>query len=263
MRRIFTLLLALPVFVQPAFANEPAFSKPVPVAYFDAETELEGVYVAANCDDNSKELVLIVPQWKGISAHETEVAEKLASQCYNTFIVDMYGKGVRPKDNAEAGALAGKYKGDVALALGRLNAALEAGKKQANPEKIVIMGYCFGGTMALELARSGADLAGAVSFHGGLSTPAPVKETGIIKAPILVHHGDIDPMVPPAEVNAFLEEMRGSGATYEFTAYSGAVHAFTHKDAGNDISNGVAYNQRADERSWLSTQNFLRKAFDE
>lgn len=242
----------------------PAHAQIAPVTYMDGETELAGFWVNSSCEakDNTP-LVLVIHQWKGISDHEKETAEKLGKLCNNVLVVDMYGKGIRPDTNEAAGAEATKYKSDASLAHSRLKAALDFAQSKAPSTQVAVMGYCFGGTMALEAARMGADIDGAISFHGGLSTPAPVTEKGVIKASIQVHHGDIDPMVPDTEVAAFQQEMRDAGADLMFTRYSGAVHAFTHKDAGDDISSGVAYNEKADQRSWEATVDFLDEKFGE
>lgn len=251
-------LMALALPVSPALAEATA----APVSYKDGDTELEGFWVNSSCTARENTpLVLVIHQWKGISAHEKETAEKLGKLCNNVLVVDMYGKGIRPQTNEAAGTEATKYKSDSALAHSRLKAALDFAQGKAQSDKVAVMGYCFGGTMALEAARMGADIDGAISFHGGLSTPSPVTDKGIIKASILVHHGDIDPLVPDTEVASFQQEMRDGGADMIFTRYSGAVHAFTHKDAGDDISQGFAYNQKADERSWQATVDFLNEKF--
>jgi dienelactone hydrolase len=122
--------------------------------------------------------------------------------------------------------------------------------------KVVIMGYCFGGTGALELGRSGANLAGIVSFHGGLSNPTP-PDAKKIKGKSLILHGAVDPNVKPEEVAAFQKEMNEAKVDYQFISYSNAVHAFTDKSAGNDPSKGVAYNEAADRRSWAAFMDFL------
>ena len=128
-------------------------------------------------------------------------------------------------------------------------------------KKLAAIGYCFGGTMVLELARSGADLAGVVSFHGGLSTDNPVKEPGIIDASVQVHHGADDPHVPREELDAFITEMDHAGADWVLTQYADAVHAFTQKSAGDDPAKGAAYNAKADKRSWAAMLDFLDGVF--
>src|SRR4029453_19279552 len=131
-----------------------------------------------------------------------------------------------------------------------VEAGVGAPKKrgQVDGAKTGAMGYCFGGTTALELARSGADVAGVVSFHGGLGTSTPAQP-GAVKGKVLALHGAEDPFVPPTEVAAFEEEMRKAGVDWQLVAYGGAVHSFTDWDAGSDNSKGAAYNAKADPPS--------------
>ena len=144
----------------------------------------------------------------------------------------------------------------------RVTAALGVLRDQpsCDSERIAAIGYCFGGLTVLELARSGAAVAGVVSFHGGLDSPTPA-DAKQIRGKVLVLHGADDPHVPPADVAAFQAEMRAAGVNWQFTAYGGAVHSFTNPNAGNDNSKGVAYNAQADRRSWQAMTNFLRELF--
>jgi dienelactone hydrolase len=194
--------------------------------------------------------VLVVHQWKGLGEHEKRRAEMLAWIGYNVFAVDIYGKGVRLGTPKEAGAEAGKYKNDRARLRARVRAGLDVLTRleQTDPKRVAAIGYCFGGTAALELARSGADLAGVVSFHGGLSSPTP-GDAKQIKAKVPVLHGADDPHVPPAAFEAFEDEMRRGGVDWQLIAYGGAVHSFTDRNAGNDPAKGSAYHERSDRRS--------------
>lgn len=250
------LLLTL-VSISPALALQGE-----EIFYKQGEEEFNGYWSQSKCEgaDNAP-LILIVHQWKGITDHEREVAEKLSSECYDAFVVDMYGRDIRPQTNQDAAAQSSKYKSDPALARSRMKNALNIAKEKSGAGEAAIIGYCFGGTMALEFARSGEDIAGAVSFHGGLSSQAPAAEKGAIKAGILVHHGDADPHVKPEEVSGFFEEMRSAGADWYFARYADAVHAFTQKSAGDDPSKGAAYNEKADKRSWQSTLDFFEDIF--
>lgn len=237
------------------------------VDYQHEGTTLEG-YVAR---DDSKSVgagagrqpgVLIIHQWKGLGEYEKARARMLAELGYVAFAVDVYGKGVRPKDAKEAGALAGKYKQDRQLLRGRLQAALEALKKQegVDPTRIAAIGYCFGGTSAIELARSGADVKAVVSFHGGLDSPNPADGKNI-KGKVLALHGADDPFVPEKDLQAFEKEMKDAGVDWQLVKYGGAVHSFTEKDAGNDNSKGAAYNEKADKRSWQAMQDIFNEVF--
>jgi dienelactone hydrolase len=186
----------------------------------------------------------------------------LAKLGYFAFAADIYGKGNRPKSGEEAGKLASVYKNDRVLMRQRINLALDELKKQklVNTDKIAAIGYCFGGTVALELARSGADIKGIVSFHGGLDTPNPADAKNI-KAKILVLHGGDDPYVNAEQVSSFKKEMVDAGVDYQIFIYGGAVHSFTNPNSGNDPSKGAAYNERADKRSWEAMKTFFTEIF--
>jgi dienelactone hydrolase len=233
-----------------------------PVEYQQGETLLEGLSVYDDAIQGKRPAVLVVHQWKGVGDYEKKRAGMLARLGYNVFAVDIYGKGIRPQTPPAASAEAGKYKDDRALLRARVRAGLEvlASHELTDRRRIAAIGYCFGGTTVLELARSGADLAGVVSFHGGLSTPTP-GDAKNIKAKVLVLHGADDPYVPPAEVAAFEDEMRQGQVDWQLVAYGGAVHSFTDWNAGNDNSQGAAYNERADRRSWEAMKLFFSELF--
>lgn len=231
------------------------------VIYKDGDTVLEGYL--ARTDKKDAPVVLVVHQWKGLGAYEKGRANMLAKEGYNALAIDMYGQGIRPANTEEAGKLAGTYKNDPDLARKRIAAALDFARKLegVDAKRIAVFGYCFGGTMALELARSGADLAGVVSFHGALATKAPASVEGAIRPSILVLHGAADPHVKPEEVKAFTDEMNTAKADWVFTEYAYAVHSFTEKEAGDDPSKGAAYNEKADKRSWNAALDFLKEVF--
>ncbi len=232
------------------------------ISYKDNKSTLEGQWVYDSSQTTPKPAVIIIHQWMGPTEHEYTQAQKLADMGYIAFVADIYGKDVRPKDPSEAGKLATQYKSDVQLFRKRIKAAIDvvAKDKKVDAKKIVVIGYCFGGTGALEAARAGFPIVGAVSFHGGLSTPKP-QDTKNIKAKLLVLHGAIDPYVPAKEVDGFMKEMNDAKADYQFVSYSGAVHAFTQKGAGDDASKGAAYNESADRRSWLALKSFFGELF--
>lgn len=257
MKRV-TFCLALMLFTAAARA-EIRFE---PVEYRQGDTVLEGLAVYDDAVSGRRPGVLIAHQWKGLTQYERTRAEMLAKLGYNVLAVDIYGKGIRPQSMAEAAAQAGKYKGDRALLKARIRAGLEQLRtnQRTDPARIAAIGYCFGGTTVLELARSGAELGGVVSFHGGLGTPTPTEAKNI-KCKVLALHGADDPHVPPAEVQAFEEEMRRGGVDWQLVAYGGAVHSFTDWNAGNDNSKGAAYNEKADKRSWQAMRDFLAEVF--
>jgi dienelactone hydrolase len=231
-----------------------------PIEYKEGSATLEGLWVYDDAAQGRRPSVLVVHQWKGLGDYEKKRAEMLAKLGYNVFAADIYGKGIRPSDPKDAAAEAGKYKNDRALLRARVTAGLEQLKKlpATDGKRIGAIGYCFGGTTVLELARSGADVAGVVSFHGGLGPAAPAKP---IKAKVLALHGADDPFVPPAEVEAFEQEMRKAGVDWQLVAYGNSVHSFTDWGAGNDNSKGAAYNEKADKRSWEAMKQFFAEVF--
>lgn len=233
-----------------------------PVDYRDGDTVLEGYLAYDAAVEGKRPGILIVHQWKGLGDYEKMRAKQLADLGYVAFALDMYGKGIRPKDREGAAEQALKYRGDRALMRSRANAGLEVLKNHplVDPSRVAAIGYCFGGGAALELARSGADIAGVVSFHGNLDTPDPTDAKNI-RAKILVLHGADDPHVPPEQMLAFEKEMRDAGVDWQLNAYGGAVHSFTDPGAGNDPSTGSAYNEEADKRSWQAMKSFFAEIF--
>ena len=213
-------------------------------------------------DGRKRPGVLIVHQWTGISDHEKEAARKLASLGYNVLVADIYGKGVRPTTPQEAGAAAGKYTTNRTLLRQRVNLALAQLRAQplVDPARMAAIGYCFGGTTVIELARSGADLAGVVSFHGGLDSPTPA-DGGRIRTKVLVLHGADDPFVPAKDLEAFIAEMRDNKVDWQMVSYGGAVHSFTDWNSKGPNSGGAAYNEKADLRSWEAMKQFLSELF--
>lgn len=240
-------------------AADPLLEKAV--AYKDGRTGLNGFL--AQKDLKPKPGVLIIHQWMGLTDYEKGRARQLADLGYAAFAADIYGAADSPKDSKGAGASAGKYKGDRKLFRSRIEAALKAMASQEGVDKnsIAVIGYCFGGTGALEAARAGFKVSGVASFHGGLAPGAGMKPAKSIKCPVLVLHGAEDPWVKAEEVAAFEEEMRQAKADWQLVKYAGAVHAFTQKEAGDDPSKGAAYNVKADKRSWAALEDFLEELF--
>ena len=247
--------LALSLATLPALAGQP-------LTYADGATRLAG-YVASPAASKGKVPgVVVIHQWMGLTDHERTVSDDLAKLGYVALAADIYGEGVHPTTTAEAGKLAGSFKGDRALYRRRIAAAIETLKAQKGVDgsRLAVIGFCFGGTGALEAARAGLPVKGVVSFHGGLDAPAGYVPTPIA-AKVLVCHGADDPFVPAKDVAAFQDELRQAKADYVFVAYAGAVHAFTQKEAGNDNSKGAAYNAAAHRRSWQHMQDFFQEIF--
>jgi dienelactone hydrolase len=252
------LLLSL---LLPALAHAALVEKAV--EYDHDGTTLEGFHAYDDAISGQRRGILIIHQWTGLTEYEKGRARQLAEMGYNVFAADIYGRGIRPEP-PEAGQYAGKYKGDRELYRGRLMAGLEVLKsdERTDPSKIAAIGYCFGGTGVLELARAGADIAGVVSFHGGLGSADGMKaDKDSLKAKVLVCHGADDPFEPKEEIEAFRQEMRDVHADWQFISYGNAVHAFTQKMAGDDNSKGAAYNADADRRSWQHMQDFFAELF--
>jgi len=233
-----------------------------PLAYKEGATPLAGHFAKPEGAKAVVPGVVVIHQWMGLTDHERKVADDLAKLGYAALAADIFGEGVRPKNTQEAGAQAGKFKGDRALYQARIKAALDTLKAQPGVDgsKLAVIGYCFGGTGALEAARAGLPVKGVVSFHGGLDVPAGFAAKSIA-AKVLVCHGAVDPFVPAKDVAAFHEEMKASKADYVFIAYAGAVHAFTQKEAGDDPSKGAAYQEAAATRSWRHMKDFLGEVF--
>ncbi|MEP7145931.1 MAG: dienelactone hydrolase family protein [bacterium] len=232
------------------------------VDYKIGDLTLQGYIAYDNNNSGKRPGILIVHQWKGLTDYEKMRARQLAELGYFAFAVDIYGKGVRPESTQEAGELSGKFSKDRQLFRERLTAGFDAMKMQSlvDINNIAAIGYCFGGGGVLELARTGADMKGTVSFHGSLKNPNPLDAQNI-KGRVMVLHGAIDPFVPEEDVVAFKKEMDDAKKDYVLTEYSGAVHSFTIPTAGSDISTGSAYNEKADKRSWDAMKNFFEEIF--
>ncbi len=205
--------------------------------------------------------VLVVHEWWGLKSYPKMRAEQLAKMGYVAFAADIYGDGKSVTTVPEAQALAGKFYGDKNLLRQRVNAGLDILKKNklVDPARIAAIGFCFGGSTVLELARSGADVKGVVCFHGGLATSAP--DDSKIKAKILVLNGGDDPNIPDKQVTDFKQEMKKAGADWQLVEFGGTVHAYTNPAAGNDPSKGMAYNEKSEKRAWTMMQDFFRELF--
>lgn len=233
------------------------------VEYRQGDTTLEGYLAYDDSVKGKRPGVLVIHEWTGLGPYEKKRAEQLAQLGYVAFAADIYGKGVRPTTPEFAAREATKYRGtDRSLIRARAAAGLEklATIPEADPDRLAVIGYCFGGTAALELARSGANLRGTVSFHGGLDTPIPADALKI-RGKVLALHGADDPHVPPAQVAAFQQEMRLAKVDWQMNYYGGAVHSFSNPKSGNDPAKGVAYNEKADRRSWEAMKIFFNEIF--
>jgi dienelactone hydrolase len=232
------------------------------ITYNHGDTVLEGYLVYEESVKDKRPGVIIIHEWMGLSEYEKMRARQIAELGYVAFAADIYGKGVRPKNADEAAQLAGKFRSDRNLLRERGQAALSVLQNHPliDPERIATMGYCFGGGASLELARSGAPIRGAISFHGNLDTPNP-DDAKNIKGSILVLHGADDPMVPMEQVIAFQEEMRSANVDWQMIFYGNTVHSFTNPKSGNNPESGVAYNPISERRSFEAMKAFFNEIF--
>lgn len=232
------------------------------VEYQEGNTILEGYLAYDNSMQGKRPGILVVHEWTGPGDYVKGRAEQLARLGYVALAVDIYGKGIRPKNSDEAGAQAAIYRKDRPLMRRRITAGLEflRHNELVDVNRIAAIGYCFGGGVALELARSGAEIAGVVTFHGSLDTPTP-EDAKNIKCRVLVLHGADDPYVTADQVAAFEKEMRDAKVDWQLMEFGGAVHSFSNPASGNDPSKGVAYNASADRRSWEAMKLFFAEIF--
>ena len=252
-----TAALALSLCAVPAFAA----MQTRPLEWSLGEQEFSGVLVYDDAGGKRPGL-LMVPDWKGVTDNAVAKARHVAGKDYVVLVADMYGKDVRPKDDAEARAQVQKLYADRSVLRARAARALEvleaqAGKAPVDPARVAAIGYCFGGATALELARSGAELAGVVTFHGGLDTTMPAQK-GAVKASVLVLNG-ADDKGTAGDIPAFQKEMDDAGADWQFVNFSGAVHCFALPEANKPP--GCVYDERATRRGEAMMRDFLAERF--
>jgi dienelactone hydrolase len=216
--------------------------------------KLEGFLAYDDSIKGRRPGIVVFHQWMGITEYERMRARMLAGLGYVALAADVYGKGKRASDREEAIGLSSAYRKDRKLMRARAAAALNAleENKMVDDARTAAIGYCFGGTVALELARSGAEVKGTVSFHGGLDTP-DMSDASNIKGKVLVLHGAADKVVSAEQVAGFQKEMSEAGVDWYMVVYAYARHAFTQK--------GERYNEPADMRSWDEMKDFFGEIF--
>lgn len=231
------------------------------IEYFDHGTCLEGFLAYDDSSPGPMPGVLIAHAWAGRDEFVCEKARRLASLGYAGFALDMYGKGVLGGSVEENSALMAPFMQDRALLQRRITAGLDTlrGQDPVNPDKVAAMGFCFGGLCVLDLARTGADLRGIVSFHGLLSAPENTRGNAI-RAKVLVLHGHDDPMVSVEDIRQLQDELTRAGSDWQFHVYGGTMHAFTNPVA-NDPVFGTVYQPIADRRSWQAMCAFFEECF--
>lgn len=253
----FLLFFLLLLVVFPAEAK--VITKEFP--YKDGDVSLTGYLAYDDSIQTPAPAVLVVQEWWGVNDYIKGRAEQLAKLGYIAFAPDMYGTGKIAETPDEAKALSAPFYEDRALMRSRALLGLEMLKAQGQVDKtkVFAIGYCFGGTVALELARAGADLRGVVSFHGGLATDNPAVPAAV-KAQVLALNGGADPFVPQEEKDAFIHEMQAAGVTFRTVEYPGATHAFTNPAAtarGEKFGLPLAYDADADRKSWDEMLSFF------
>jgi dienelactone hydrolase len=229
------------------------------------QDRFSGVLVYDDEDSDRRPGLVMVPNWMGVTDASIETARRVAGDDYVVLVADVYGSTVRPKNSDEAGKAAGALRGDLPLLRARAEKAVEvlkaqAGKAPVDPARIGAVGFCFGGTTVLELARAGVPLAGVASLHGGLGTTSRA-EAGVVKAPVLVLNGAADKGVSNDDIVAFGKEMNAGGADWQFVNFSGAVHCFAEESAGNDPASNCRYDARAARRAFVMLENFFDERF--
>lgn len=229
--------------------------------YHHGEQELHGYLAYDDKVEKRRPAVLVVHDWSGRNEFACKKAEMLAKMGYVGFAIDMYGQGRTGKTIDEKKALMQPLTNDRRLLRERIRAALDAlmTMDEVDHHRIAAIGFCFGGLCVLDLARSGAEIAGVVSFHGLLEKPKDLANQSI-KAKVLALHGYNDPMTPPAIVNNFCQEMTESDVDWQMHMYGNVQHAFTNPEA-HDKNLGLIYNVLAERRSLQSMSNFLQEIF--
>jgi dienelactone hydrolase len=233
------------------------------IEYRQGDTVLQGFLAWDDAAKGKRPGVLVVHEWWGHNAHARAQATRLAKAGYVGFALDMFGKGKVATHPKDAMAFVQEATKDPEVAAARFDAALDVLKQQpqVDPEKIGAFGYCFGGGVALEMARAGRDLDAVVTFHGSLRPGAGPAEPGKVKPAILVQTGGSDPMVTREQVQQLEDELKGAGVDVKVITYPKAKHAFTNPDADKAGMEGLAYDAQADRQSWDAAMKFVKRVF--
>jgi dienelactone hydrolase len=236
-----------------------------PVEYVSESVVMKGFLAYDNSISGKRPGVLVVHEWWGHNEYARSRARMLAELGYTALAVDMYGEGRQAQHPDDAGTFANEVRQNMDVGKARFLSAMDVLKEHptVDPDSIAAIGYCFGGGIVLHMARSGVDLDGVVSFHGGLSTEGPALPGGVT-AKVLVCHGADDGFIPPDQVEDFRKEMEEAEADFRIISYAGATHSFTNPDADSYAAKfniPVAYNAEADTKSWADMQDFLKEVF--
>ncbi len=260
---MFRLLLGLVL----ALSVAPTFAavKGEEVAYESGGVVMKGYLAYDDAIKSKRPGVLVVHDWWGHGEYVRGRARALAALGYTALAVDMYGSGKQVEHPDDAGKLSGTVRGNLPVMKARFNAACDVLGKHGTVDarRIAAIGYSFGGSTVLEMARQGVDIAGVVNFYGDLTTQHPAPKGGI-KANILVLNAAADAMIPPEQVNTFKQEMAAAKADYKFINYPGTKHLFTRPDAdalAKKYNLPLAYDAEADRKSWTEMQAFFKRIF--
>lgn len=231
------------------------------IDYQDGDVDLQGYLAWDDAVEGKRPGVMIAHAWAGRSDFENTKAEELAKLGYVGFALDNYGRGILGTNTEENSALIQPFLDDRAMLQGRMQIALEVlkGLDEVDASRVAAIGFCFGGLCVLDLARTGTDIRGVVSFHGLFGSPGNTAGNKI-RAKVLALHGWDDPMAPPDQVVSLAEELSSMGADWQLHGYGNTMHAFTNPQA-NDPDFGTVYSPDADRRSWNAMQDFLSEIF--
>lgn len=235
------------------------------ISYQDGGVVMKGYLAYDDSIKTPRPGILVVHEWWGHNAHARERARALAGLGYTALAVDMFGDGKTADHPKAAGELSGAVRKNLPAMQSRFNAAYKvlASHRTVDASRIGGIGYCFGGSVVLEMARHGANLAGVAAFHASLTTGSPAAP-GKVRAEVLVLNGAEDPFVKPDTIEAFKKEMDSARVKYRFINYPGAVHSFTNPDAtanGKKFKLPLAYNAEVDKQSWAEMRNFFSRVF--
>ena len=236
------------------------------VTYRDGDTVMKGFIVYDDANRAKRPGIVVVHEWWGITRHVRDEARKFAGQGYTAFVADMYGDAQTADNPKDAGALSGSVRKNPAAMQSRFNAAKDTLAKHATVDaaKIGAAGYCFGGSVVLDMARAGSDLKGVAAFHAGLGAAGPPAEVNKVRAKVLVLNGAADPFIKPESIDAFKKEMAAAKVDYRYISYPGAVHAFTNPEAtekGKQFNLPLAYDPDADKQSKAEASKFFSTVF--
>ena len=236
------------------------------VTYKDGDTVMKGYIVYDDANKAKRPGIIVVHEWWGITKHIHSEARRFAGEGYTAFVADMYGDGKTADNPKDAGALSGSVRNNPAAMQSRFVAAKDLLSKHATVDasRIGASGYCFGGSVVLDMARAGLDLKGVAAFHAGLGASAAPAAAGQVKSKILVQNGGADPFNKPESIDAFKKEMAAAKVDYSYLVYPGAVHAFTNPEAtekGKQFKLPLAYDAEADKQSKAAADKFFSSVF--